>query len=95
MGSLIDRDDLITNLQIKLVGAYESEAAMRIISGAPAIKAYPERTAQIVRRMFGKECAKYVCNSCENAIPDHVIPAKIRFCWKCGARITGVQDATK
>lgn len=95
MGSLIDRDELIANLEKKMVGVYASKAAIRIVSSAPAIKAYPERPSQIERRVFGKDCASYVCTACGNAIPDHVIPARIRFCWKCGARITGVQDATK
>ena len=94
MGSLIDRDELIANLEKKMVGVYASKAAIRIVSSAPAIKAYPIRLAQLERRVYGDR-AKRVCTACENAIPEHVIPGRIHYCWHCGARITGVQDATK
>ena len=91
MGSLIDRDELIANLEKKMVGAYAAKAAIRIVSSAPVIKAYPERTAQIELRVFGDR-AKHICTACENAMPEREIPARMRFCWKCGARITGTKD---
>lgn len=95
MGSLIDRDELIARMDKMVINDHAARAAIRIISSAPAIKAYPERTAQIERRMYGKESTSYICTACENAIPNHVIPDTIRYCWKCGARITGVRYATK
>ena len=94
MGSLIDRDELIESLKKKMVGAYAAKAAIKVVEMAPGIKAYPPRIAQLERRVYGDR-AKYVCIACENAIPEHVIPARIHYCWHCGARITGVQDATK
>lgn len=93
MGQLIDRDDLLLDIEIQMVDGMTTKAdVVRIIEKRPAIRAYPERKAALLRKTYHREMVKIICEACENAQPSDVSPRDVRFCWKCGAKITEVRD---
>lgn len=93
MGQLIDRDDLLMDVEIRMLdGEATKSEIVRIIDERPAIKAYPERRAALVRKVYDRDTVRIICSACENAQPDYVSPRNVCFCWKCGAKITEVRD---
>ncbi len=93
MGRLIDRDDLLMDVDIRMLdGETTKSEVVRIIGEQPEIRAYPERRAALVRKVYNRDAVRIICSACEKTQPDYVSPCEVRFCWKCGAKIVEVRD---